>query len=85
MPKVGGTNSRFEALLTEDKAAHLVSKLLDLSGIGSCAKALRQREKCFFFFLLCFEPLFNQFDQHAVITHSFLLSNSSDTLRQLHR
>ena len=64
------------------KRPHLISQLLYLLGIVGGAKALGECEKGFFLFLLRFQSLFHQFDQHAIVAETPFLRDSIDLLRQ---
>lgn len=70
------------ALLTEDEAPHLVAQSLDLFWIGGRSKALRQGEKCFLFFLLGFETLLDELDEHAIVAEPLLSGNALNLLGQ---
>lgn len=67
---------------TEDEASHLIAQLLYLFRVGRCSKAFRQSEKSFLFFLLCFQTLLDQFDQHAIVAKASLSGNTLYLLGQ---
>lgn len=69
-------------LLTEDKASHLIAELLDLFGIRRCSKAFSKSEKSSLLFLLCFEALLDQFDQHTVVAETPFPGDAIDLLGQ---
>jgi hypothetical protein len=66
------------ALLAKDEASQLIAQLLDLLGIAGGAETFGQLEKCFFFLLLGFDSLLDEFHQHAVIAESALFGQSLD-------
>lgn len=70
------------ALFAKDETPHLVAQVLYFFWIRCCAKALRQCEKCFLFFLLRFQALLDQFDQHAIVAKASLLGDTLDLLGQ---
>jgi hypothetical protein len=76
------TRQHSPASLTEDESPHLVAQLLYLIGIRRRAKAFRQREESFLFFLLRGEALLDQFDQHAIIAQASFFCDTLHLLSQ---
>ncbi len=64
--------------LAEYKTPQLVSQLLDLLGIAGRPKTFRQFEKRLFFLAAGLNPLFDQFDQDAVVAQIALPGDGFD-------
>src|SRR5579863_1791279 len=72
----------FDNSFPKDEASHLVSQLFNFLRIGRCAEAFCKREEGYFFFLLGFKALLDQFDQHAVVAQTTFLRDAFDLLGQ---
>ena len=67
--------------LTENETAHLVAQLLRFFWIRCRTKALCQSKEGSFFFLLRFEALLYQLDEHSVVAETSLFRDPFDLLR----
>jgi len=77
-----GPDFNLRHLLTEDESSHLIAQLLYLFRIGGRSKSLCQGEEGFFLFLLRFQALFDQFDQHAIVAETPFSGDTLDLLGQ---
>jgi hypothetical protein len=69
---------RCAALFSEHEAPQLIAQTLNFLRVVSLTESLCEIEEDLFFFLLCFEPLLDKLDEHAIVAEAAPLGNCFD-------